>query len=97
VTGAARIAELIEERWRDWKLLRIRLVAQHATGHPGRPPQYELETAGHRRIVWGSAPDSDVSGEPTAASKLVRLQRLAEAIGDFDAQPAESMWDLRSP
>ncbi|MGE0756669.1 MAG: hypothetical protein AB7O38_06600 [Pirellulaceae bacterium] len=94
MAGATEIAALLAPRWRDWHLFRIRLADGHSD--PGsRHLRYELETAGRRRIIWGQPPGTETFGEPAAAAKLLRLQRLFESAGDLDAQPPDTVWDLR--
>jgi hypothetical protein len=96
VAGAAQIAELLDDSWREWNLFRIQLSGNtDATWRRG-PPIYEIETRGHKRIIWGCAPGQGAADEPPAAVKLNRLRSLAASTGGFDAA-AQSAWDLRSP
>jgi hypothetical protein len=95
VAGAARIAALLENLWREKQLFRIRLVLPDERDKATALPSYEIETRGNRRIIWGSAPDANAPHEPTPAAKVTRLQRLAESVGDFD-KSQQTQWDLRN-
>jgi hypothetical protein len=96
VAGAARIAELLGDSWRQWNLFRIRLDGDTDSARHSRPPVYEIETLSQRRIIWGHAPQVDAPHEPGAAIKLSRLAKLAGSSGGFSST-SESKWDLRTP
>jgi len=98
VAGAARIAELLADVWRDAKLFRIRLAADEETNPRARQPVYELETRGRppHRIIWGSAPEAPPPGAALSDARLLRLDRLVESVGNLD-QASQSQWDLRGP
>ena len=95
VTGAARIAALLHNVWRDAKLFRVRLSTAAEVVRHDSQPVFELETQSHHRIIWGHAPGEEMSDEPSSTVKLKRLSQLVEAVGDLD-KAAESIWDLRS-
>jgi hypothetical protein len=95
VAGAARIATLLEDCWRELQLTRIRVPSDDTPARYDRPPIYELETQQQRRIIWGHAPGIDVPGEPAVSVKRARLQRLAGEGGDVD-KSAQQTLDLRS-
>lgn len=95
VAGAARIATLLEDSWRDWKLFRIRVSATTETSRRPSEPLYEIETRDQRRIIWGRAPDAAASDEPSPQSKLDCLTHLLGSSGGLD-QPADVVWDLRT-
>jgi hypothetical protein len=95
VTGAARIAALLQDVWRDAKLFRVRLSTAPDVVRHDSQPIFELETREHRRLIWGHAPGEEVSDEPSSTVKVHRLNQLVETVGELD-KSTESVWDLRT-
>lgn len=96
VSGAAKIAVSLREVWHRLRLYRIQLTTEPnpELARIQGEPIYELETASHHYIVWGSAPGAERPNEPTAPVKLSRLMQVAEKLGSLDQLP-ESGIDLR--
>ena len=94
VTGAAKIATALDGAWQSLQLYRIQLASSSELSGNPMEPVYELETASHRRIVWGNAPGQEKPDEPSAPVKVNRLQQAAKSLGSLDQLP-ESGADLR--
>jgi hypothetical protein len=56
---------------------------------------YELVSQGGTRVLWGHAPGSERSGDPSAADKLGRLQHYMAQHGSLDAAGGTQVLDLR--
>lgn len=93
VTGGATIAALIEPHWSELNLLRI-IPLDGTVGVPAGP-QFELITRPGSRLVWGSPPGHEMSGEMTAAQKLVELRRYADDHGGLEGPQGPQRLDLR--
>lgn len=94
IAGAAKIATALDGAWQGLQLYRIQLVNTiELSGNP-MEPVYELETASHRRIVWGNAPGQERPDEPSAPVKVNRLQQAAKTLGSLEQLPASGA-DLR--
>ncbi|GIW96258.1 MAG: hypothetical protein KatS3mg110_4299 [Pirellulaceae bacterium] len=94
VTGAARLAALLENHWKAWALSRIAVSADLAVD---RHPVFELRTRGLSRIRWGHAPGQEPKGEPPADRKLAWIAGYVREHGPLDRpnQPAVVL-DVRS-
>jgi hypothetical protein len=79
LAGAARLAALLEGCWRGLGLLRIRALSSSEGGGPS--PLYELITIEGDRVLWGSAPGDEQSGEATSQQKIARLKRVITRRG----------------
>jgi len=94
VTGAARIAQAIGERWKDLKLHMILVAADGGTTRHGEPI-YELSTKGKTRILWGHAPGEESSQEATAIQKAARLSQFVSEQGPLDGPSGPREIDVR--
>jgi hypothetical protein len=92
VIGGARIAAVLESSWKSLKLSRI-LPSEGAPPAAGGAP-FELVTLGKTKIIWGSPPGSEGSGEMTAAQKIEALTRYAADHGKLDVEGSKQL-DLR--
>jgi hypothetical protein len=106
IAGAARIAAVWEgtgnreqetggknnKRWQRLKLYRI--VPLEATGGE---LSYELRTQGDVRIVWGAAPGSESSAEPSSEQKMALLEEYVADKGPLDRDQGPSVIDLCHP
>jgi hypothetical protein len=94
IAGAARLAAVWEgeskkgnvassgsKRWQRLKLYRIAAVQA-----AGGDFIYELQTRTATRIVWGSAPGMESSGEPSPEDKMASLERFVADKGDLDRE-----------
>lgn len=75
LVGAARLAALLEGCWQALQIHRIRALTGQETGNQP-DPLYELITRSGQRILWGSAPGSEKSGEASAQQKILHLKHL---------------------
>lgn len=80
VEAAARVAALLSDH-RE----RAGIASIGVHGDPRRTggPQFELTTQSGGRVFWGSAPGSEVDGEPPAAMKLQVLLEGATTGADL--------------
>jgi hypothetical protein len=90
IAGAARLAALGRDRWRDLGVQRI-LVSDDLNGLA----LYELETNGGQRVLWGHAPGAEVSQEPEASAKWTFLTEFVAKHGPLEKSAAEKRLDLR--
>ena len=90
VAGAARIAAAFGSRWKEAGLYRIAAV-ESSSGEI----LFELRTREGTRIVWGSAPGREATGEPSAEQKILALEQLVADKGPLDRSGAPAVVDLR--
>jgi hypothetical protein len=90
VAGAARIAAVWGDRYRDAGLVRI-----VATEKPGGQLDFELRTAGETRVVWGATPGRETAVEPAAEQKVLALLDYIADKGPLDRANGERLVDLR--
>lgn len=97
VAGAAAIATILGEQWRELGLYEIKALADYS--HPNAPAttRYELITPKEKRLVWGSAPGSEVQGEPPATTKARMLREYVQRRGPLDQDTKVLNLDLRNP
>lgn len=98
VAGAARIAGLLVDQWKELGLYQI--VAAPSPLRLGDRPavQYQLFTRdGRTQIVWGNAPGAEMSDEAKAAVKARNLITFAKNYGALDSPKSPEIVDLRSP
>lgn len=89
IQAGARIAVELDSVWRSLGLYRLT-----TTTPSGSEPEFELSTAGKRRLIWGRQPGREAIGEAKAADKLKRLKELASS-GPLDQIPDYQEIDLR--
>jgi hypothetical protein len=80
VAGAARLAAAWGDRWQAFNLYRI-VIGDGGHGQP----LYELQTQDGRRVIWGRAPGSELSGEPGVEAKIARLTELCSQQGGLSS------------
>jgi hypothetical protein len=90
IAGAARIAALWNDRYREAGLYRI--VANLTTSGE---IEYELRTSGLTRIVWGAAPGRETSREPSPEQKIKALLAHVADKGPLDRPEGDRVIDLR--
>lgn len=96
VAGAAAIATMIGEQFRDLGLYEIKALADNSQPHAPSTTRYDLYTRGAMQLIWGSAPGSEAPGEPSAAQKLRLLSEYVQTNGPLDAGRRLGL-DLRNP
>jgi hypothetical protein len=84
VLGGAKIAESLGPLWSEFGLRKIRWAKPAAGSDSTAPAQFQLLTAGGNAILWGAAPASETTGEPTAQQKIVRLKMYIAGHGSLD-------------
>ncbi len=91
VAGGAKIGEVLAPLWNDLDLRAIRwnknLASSSVSSQAVGPAQFEILTAGGATFVWGSAPGSEVSGEPSGDQKVTRLKSLLVGHAGDGADP----------
>jgi hypothetical protein len=96
VIGAAQIASLLADQWRELGLHRVVAVAKN---DPQRrrfaDPTYELTTRSPTLVIWGHAPGKELNTEASAAEKIVRLEQLIAKHGQLPTEGAGLEIDLR--
>jgi hypothetical protein len=91
IRGAAAIANLLGDDWRQLALHRI-------TANPssdGAGPVFVLRSRNDNSLIWGRAPGEEVVGEPQAATKLQRLATFIQHHKTIEDAPLGSVFDLR--
>jgi len=92
VIGGAKIAAALQNSWQMLQLARI-LPSEGSPAAGGAP--FELVTRGKTKIIWGSPPGGEGSGEMTADQKIAALGRYVAAHGKLDAGGEPKQLDLR--
>lgn len=93
ILGAARIAALLEQAWREWQIFRIATVPSVELE---QRPIFELRTRGQTRILWGHAPGQEEPGETAALQKVLWLADYVQHHGPFGSDADRSLQlDLR--
>ncbi len=93
VHQAAQIAESWGSKWSSLNLYRI---VANPTEDRLDPVDYELQTRGGSRVVWGHAIGMESPGEATAAEKIAQLEKFAATDGPFDKLDPQTRLDVRS-
>ncbi len=96
VDAAARLAGFLKDHWVRLGLERIVTADRQPLDDPHGPPQFVLVTpSGDTRVLWGSAPGSEVATELAADKKLTRLLGLVEGTDGLDVPETIQRIDLR--
>ena len=97
VSGAARIAAVLEGRWKEWQITAIQAPRLTKADTTIEELVFELRGADGSIIVWGRAPGATHPGELTTEQKLGRLEKYVHDYGHFDPAAAQPTWriDLR--
>jgi hypothetical protein len=96
VAGAAAIASVLGEQWRELGLYEIKALVDYSQTNAPARTRYELCTPKSKRLNWGSAPGQEPPGEPPAASKLRLLREYVARHGPLDGGEAVGL-DLCNP
>jgi hypothetical protein len=92
ISGAALVAAALGNRWQSAGLYSIAAVRGS-----GAELVYELRSQGDQgRVIWGSAPGHESTGEPTAAQKMAALDLYVREKGPLDKLSSVVVVDLRS-
>jgi len=96
VDGAARIAAVFQDRWKDLGLYRIAIGAPESAAVADLQPTYELLTKNGFRVIWGKAPDADSAAEAKAAlAKVAKLATYVQSNGSLESITGTTHIDLR--
>lgn len=90
VVGGAEIAAALEPVWERMQLKQIVPLAADVGGAANREPLFALVTQRGTRILWGYAPGANMVGEPSAAEKVIRLDRYLAVHDTLDGPQGKS-------
>jgi len=93
VLGGARIAASLLEHWSSLGLSRIVPRAGGATSDL-ETIDFEIESRGGTRILWGHAPQDDFAGESSPEEKVQQLIDYVAQHGPLDGPTAPTRLDL---
>ncbi len=96
VGAGAKLAALLGDEWKTFKLARIVPTTPPAGVRSGDDISYEIYSQAGTRIIWGHAPGSERPGDPLAADKLERLRRYVATNGSLEGSSGPQVLDLRS-
>lgn len=83
VVGAARIAEALGDRWRNYRLRQIEVVPT-TDQNQMEGTVFRMRTHSHSSIIWGRAPGMEVPGEAETAEKLAYLDAEVRKYGNLE-------------
>jgi len=93
--AAARLAKLLEEKWKPLKLEAISIPRNASTKSDANDILLELIGKGGSRIAWGRPPGSDHPGELEPTQKIRRLEKYLADFGDYDKPNGPYEIDIR--
>jgi len=96
VAGAAAIASVLGEQWRELGLYKIKALTDYSQSSAPARTRFELWTPKAKRLNWGSAPGQEPPGEPPAATKLRLLREYVQRHGPLDGSKILGL-DLCNP
>jgi hypothetical protein len=96
VSAAAAIAAAIHEVWTPLGLSEIRPLNEGAPATVDTN-QYEIVTQQGSRVLWGSPPGTEQTGEPLADAKLEWLAHVASQRQSLEPKGVPQVYDLRQP
>ncbi len=85
VVEAANIAEILEDIWREAKLIRI-VNLSPPTHDPSKVGKFELWSKNDVKLVWGQAPGKELANEVSAQKKIAAILEFVKQKGAFDKQ-----------
>lgn len=85
VTDGAKIAAAWKAHWKTLGLYRIVEVESSIEKKGSQTRQYDIVTRNGSRVLWGSPPGNEISGEATADKKVARLLQYAKQHGSLDS------------
>jgi hypothetical protein len=93
--GAARVAELLADKWTPFQLDAIELPRTRDPAVDLDDILLQLHAKSGSVIIWGRAPGTDHPGELTAAQKLARLEKYVAEFGGFERPNGPYEIDIR--
>jgi hypothetical protein len=95
IHGAARIAAVLSEHWKNLGLYRIEQMSSDDMTVPAAETRYLLSTRQGTKVVWGRAPEPDSAADAKAAfSKVAHLTAWVESHGPLDSADRSDDLDL---
>ena len=95
VDGAARIAAVLLEHWKQLGLYRIAVESGEAAPPAAGEAMFVLTTRRGAQVVWGAAPQADSGADVKAAlAKVERLVAYVEKHGPLDGLNSDVHIDL---
>jgi hypothetical protein len=95
IHGAARIAAVLGERWKDLGLYRIAPIREDSPSEKTQDTRYMLSTRQGTQIIWGKAPDAKSAVDAKAAkAKVAHLLAYVESHGSLDSASRAAEIDL---
>lgn len=94
VSGAAEIAAVLGDDWRELGIAGITGIVDYSVTSSLPTTRYELFSPHGKRIIWGSAPQRELTNEPDANQKLQLLSEYVRRNGPIDSSDALGL-DLR--
>lgn len=97
IQGAAAIADVWGEHWKDLNLIRVvnrTRISNDSQSY--RLLDFEIWTRDDIAIIWGNPPGQEVEGEASAQEKILALQKYIQANGPLRRTQAGNVLDIRS-
>jgi hypothetical protein len=95
VAGAARLASVLESRWREFDLIAIHIPPPGEANLTLDDLIYDLTTSGGSRIIWGRAPGSNYPGELSTEQKIGKLKKYLSDFESFENPNGPYEIDIR--
>jgi hypothetical protein len=98
VHEAAAIAAVLDDRWQECGLYRIRLVPAATAGSTQIQPTFEIHARNGAAVIWGRAPNvRDPEDLKAAVAKVERIVQYVKENGPFNNAASGVQLDLRNP
>jgi len=98
VQGAARIGEVLQDRWKALGFYRLTTFRSRANATDQRIP-FQLWTEPGRKyrvhLIWGNPPGQELANEASAADKILAMEQYVQANGPFH-QMTDRIVDVRT-
>ncbi len=95
IHGAARIAAVLGEHWKDLGLYRIAPIPPDDSVGSSQETRYTLTTRQGTQVVWGKSPEADNAVDAKAAMrKVAHLLAYVESNGPLDSAKRAEKIDL---
>jgi hypothetical protein len=95
VSGAARLASVLERHWREFDLIAIQIPLTTEANLTLDDLIYSLTTSGGSRIIWGRVPGSNYPGELSTEQKIGKLKKYLSDFGRFENPNGPYEIDIR--
>ncbi len=95
VSGAAKLASVLERHWREFDLIAIQIPPSVEANLTLDDLIYDLTTSGGSRIIWGRVPGSNYPGELSTKQKIGKLKKYLSDFGSFENPNGPYEIDIR--